>query len=167
LENIQDLVKETVAAAVGAEELAGDRQSLKWRGEWETFLKGKIMKVDKFFIFTVLMVVLLLLSACDSDKHDEAELEKTAKTKQEIEALYATDASVVNIYGYAFNYDPLGGSRNGGQLTGFWEGGNPFSIDFLDNIETGSTYYDHVVLIPEPATLLLLGLGAVMLRRIR
>jgi len=79
--------------------------------------------------------------------------------------LYATDSSVVNIYGYGFNYDPDAGGSNGGQLTGFWMDDTPFSIDFLDNIEVGSTYYEHVVLIPEPATFLLLGLGAVMLRK--
>jgi hypothetical protein len=59
------------------------------------------------------------------------------------------------------------GSRNGGQLISFWTDDTPFSIDFLDNIDVGSTYYDHVHLVPEPVTLLLLGLGAVMLRRKR
>ncbi|HUW17818.1 MAG TPA: hypothetical protein VMW16_00780 [Sedimentisphaerales bacterium] len=54
------------------------------------------MKVDKFFTFTVVMVTLLLLSACDTDKPDEdkaeqeaAQLEETAKTRQEIEAMCA------------------------------------------------------------------------------
>jgi hypothetical protein len=79
--------------------------------------------------------------------------------------LYATDSSVVNIYGYDFEYSPDTGSRNGGQLTGYWSDGSPFKINFLDNITFGSTYYDYVVLIPEPSTLLLLGLGAVMLKR--
>ncbi|MHC4083973.1 MAG: PEP-CTERM sorting domain-containing protein [Planctomycetota bacterium] len=79
--------------------------------------------------------------------------------------LYATDSSVVNIYGYGFEYNPDAGIRNGGQLTGYWLSGTPFAIDFLDNIEISSTYYDHVNLIPEPATLFLLALGACLLRK--
>lgn len=81
--------------------------------------------------------------------------------------LYATDNSVVNIYGYDFDYDPDAGGWNGGQLTGLWMDATPLTIDFLDNIAVDSTYYDHVNLVPEPTTLLLLTLGAVMLRKRR
>ena len=34
--------------------------------------------------------------------------------------LYAANTSVVNIYGYGFNYDSDAGGWNGEQLTGFW-----------------------------------------------
>jgi len=78
--------------------------------------------------------------------------------------LYAADSSVVNIYGYGFIYDPLTGSKNGGQLRGYWLSGQSFTIDLLDNIEFGSTYYDHINLIPEPCTISLLALGGVALR---
>ena len=35
----------------------------------------------------------------------------------------------VNIYGYGFEYNPLP-DKNDGRLTGFWQDGTPFSIDF-------------------------------------
>jgi hypothetical protein len=81
--------------------------------------------------------------------------------------LCAEDFSIVNIYGYGFQYDPYGGSQNGGQLAGFWLDDTAFTIDFLDSIPVDSTYYDHVYLVPEPTTLLLLGLGVLVLRRRR
>ena len=82
--------------------------------------------------------------------------------------IYAEELGIINIYGYDFAYEPLGGSRNGGQLTGRWAYGGTFALSFVDNIDLGSTYDDHVVLhefIPEPTTLLLLGMGGLMLRK--
>jgi hypothetical protein len=81
--------------------------------------------------------------------------------------LYAADTSVVHVYGYGFDYDPLAGIRNGGLLTGFWSGGQTFSLNLLDNLETGTITYEHIVLheIPEPATLLLLGVGGLLIRK--
>lgn len=82
--------------------------------------------------------------------------------------IYApTSGSVVNIYGYGFEYDP----HYSPNLKGFWQDGTPFGIDFKETTPGGGNAhtYDKVVLhiIPEPSTLLLLGLGAVMLRRKR
>jgi len=76
------------------------------------------------------------------------------------DCLGAQDSSRINIYGYGFNYDPLAGSRAGGQLTGFWLDDTPFSIDLYDP-ET----YSHITLIPEPTSLLLLALGGLLLKR--
>lgn len=78
------------------------------------------------------------------------------------ESLGAWHDAVVNIYGYDFNYDPMGGSLDGGQLTGFWLDDTPFTID-LYGIET----YSHINLIPEPSSLILLCLGGLILRRRR
>lgn len=81
--------------------------------------------------------------------------------------LYATDDSVVNIYGYGFSYDSEAGGWNGGQLSGYWLDDTPFTIDLLDNIAVDSTYYDHVNLVPEPCSLILIGVGGVLVRRKR
>jgi hypothetical protein len=77
--------------------------------------------------------------------------------------LSADGASVVNIYGFGFEYYPTGGSWGVGQLSGFWwPNKTPFDIEFAF-AETYSYISLHEV--PEPATFLLLGLVAVVLRR--
>ncbi len=76
------------------------------------------------------------------------------------ESLGAWNDAVANIYGYDFNYDPMGGSRDGGQLTGFWLDSSAFVIDLY-----GTETYSHINLIPEPCSLLLLALGYLFLRR--
>lgn len=63
-----------------------------------------------------------------------------------------SEASTVNIYGYGFNY---GSNR----LTGFLSDGSAFLFNELPFEE-----YSHMNLIPEPATFLLFGLGALLLR---
>ncbi len=80
---------------------------------------------------------------------------------------YGTEDLVISIFGYGFNYDPLAGGYRGGQLTGFWLDDTPFSIDlYYDDTPGGPIIntWSHIILIPEPATLLLLGLGAIDIR---
>jgi len=69
------------------------------------------------------------------------------------------ETSWVHIYGYGFNNDPFLGSP----LTGFWADDTAFSINLVD--DTISTY-DQIIFheIPEPASIVLLGLGMCLLR---
>ena len=69
------------------------------------------------------------------------------------------DTAWVHIFGYGFNNDPFMGSP----LTGYWANDTPFSINLVDS--TISTY-DQIVfhIIPEPATILLFGMGGFILR---
>lgn len=78
------------------------------------------------------------------------------------ECLNAWDAAAVNIYGYGFSHDPGAGDWDGGQLTGFWLNDVGFSVDLYD-----SDTYDHINLVPEPASLLLFGFGSLILSRRR
>ena len=80
---------------------------------------------------------------------------------------YLKAVSTINIYGYGFYYNPLAGNYMGGQLTGFWLDDTPFSIDLYYEDEPSGPLIDtwsHIVLIPEPVTILLLGLGAINIR---
>ena len=70
---------------------------------------------------------------------------------------YFSESSMVNIYGYGFNYDSY-------ILTGFLADGSSFLFN-----ELPSDTYSHMnlIVIPEPMTILLLGLGTMLLRKQR
>ena len=53
----------------------------------------------------------------------------------------ATGDGKVNIYGYGFEYQPMPG-QNDGRLTGFWQDGTPFSIDFRPGAYQLVTLYE-------------------------
>ena len=72
--------------------------------------------------------------------------------------LYVWDSGVMTIYGDNFNYGIGPITTNSGVLTGTLANGIAINSNFYIN-DTAS-----IILAPEPATLLLLGLGAVMLR---
>jgi hypothetical protein len=71
------------------------------------------------------------------------------------------DSGRLNVYGYGFEYRPAGGS---GWLSGYWLDGTPFNDMYL-RILPEPFPGSHVVLIPEPTTLLLLALGGAIIRR--
>jgi hypothetical protein len=66
----------------------------------------------------------------------------------------------INVFGYDLAKTDTGGTYGYGQITGFWQDGSSFNIDI-----GGSGTYSRVNLIPEPATLLLLGAGTFLLRK--
>ena len=55
------------------------------------------------------------------------------------DCLGAGQSSVVNVHGYGFDYNPSGGSYDGGQITGFWLDNVPFTIDLY-----GVATYAHI-----------------------
>lgn len=76
--------------------------------------------------------------------------------------LSVNDLSIANVFGYNLFKTSSGGSYGYGYVSGFWEDDSAFLIN-LDDPET----YSRVNLIPEPCTLLLVGLGGLVLRKRR
>lgn len=76
------------------------------------------------------------------------------------DAIGAGDSSIINIFGYDLVLSSSGGSYGYGQVFGFWMDDAPFEID-LSSSET----YSHINLVPEPGTLMLLGFGAIIMKR--
>jgi hypothetical protein len=81
-----------------------------------------------------------------------------------IDSLSAGGSSLVNIYGNYLTKFQTGGKYNFGYVHGFWfdSDSTEFTIDL-----SGSETYSRINLIPEPASLLLFGFGALVLRRKR
>ncbi|MDD5134602.1 MAG: PEP-CTERM sorting domain-containing protein [Phycisphaerae bacterium] len=70
--------------------------------------------------------------------------------------------TAINVLGYNLAKTDTGGTYGFGQVTGYWQDGLPFTINL------GSSYvYPAINLVPEPATILLFGTGAFLLRKLR
>ncbi len=77
-----------------------------------------------------------------------------------LDRLWANDSGVINIYGHDLFKTDSGGTYGYGQVYGYLTDDTYISVD-LSNLDA----YSHINLIPEPSSLLLLGLDAVMVRR--
>lgn len=74
--------------------------------------------------------------------------------------LVSDNDSKVYLYAYDVTYDPTGGIYGDGSLTGyFYKDDTVFNFSLLN---PGT--YSHVEIVPEPGTLLLLGLGFLVIR---
>jgi hypothetical protein len=82
--------------------------------------------------------------------------------------IYASSSTVINMYGYDFQYLPGGFSHGWDRLTGHWADESSFDI-ILENSSNPEGTYAHVALheVPEPTTLMLVSLGGLALRRKR
>jgi len=77
------------------------------------------------------------------------------------------NTSYVHIYGYDFDYDPSGGLYNDGLLTGYWPDNAPFNVSLINLSDLNVITYDQLIfhVIPEPATILLVGIGGLILSK--
>jgi len=66
----------------------------------------------------------------------------------------------VNVFGYDLEKSSTGGKYGYGYVGGFWNDGTALTIHL-----GGSGTYSHINLVPEPATLMLLALGGILLRK--
>lgn len=74
--------------------------------------------------------------------------------------LAASSSAGINVFGYDLAKTSTGGAYGDGQVTGFWQNDSPFTIDLRY-----SSTYSAINLVPEPATVLLLGVGTFLLRQ--
>jgi len=68
----------------------------------------------------------------------------------------------VNVFGYDLEKSSTGGKYGYGYVSGFWNDGTALTIDI-----GSSGTYSHINLVPEPASLILLTLGSLIIRRRR
>jgi hypothetical protein len=79
----------------------------------------------------------------------------------QLDYISAGHNSIVFLYAYDVTYDPTGGINNQGYVEGFF-----YKNDEAFNISCwNSPTWSHIEIVPEPNTLLILGLGGLVLRK--
>ena len=81
-----------------------------------------------------------------------------------ISELFAIDSSVINLHGIDVVHQATGGKWDDGKITGKWLDGTGFDISLYNSDHFGNDTFSHLTILPEPATLLLLGVGFALLR---
>jgi hypothetical protein len=72
----------------------------------------------------------------------------------------AVESSLAYLYAYDVNYHSSGGLGGEGWIEGkYISNDTPFSFSFYNDVS-----YSHINIVPEPTTLLLMGLGAIIVR---
>ncbi|MCJ7692952.1 MAG: PEP-CTERM sorting domain-containing protein [Sedimentisphaerales bacterium] len=74
--------------------------------------------------------------------------------------------AVVNLFGNSLQYEQLGPGPVSIQIQGEYANGHTINIRWLDEADPASQY-SHMFPAPEPATILILSLGTIMLRKKR
>lgn len=115
-----------------------------WKLELMHYATSNIYDGDIEWLFTQGNTVVNLYSAGDT-----------------LEMFAAGDESLTNLYAYDLTYHPTGGLEGEGWIEGkYYLNDAPFSFSFYTQES-----YPHISIVPEPTTVLLFGLGGLLLRK--